>query len=255
MEIAEPMPDKCVIIMYPHTSNWDFPIGLLTAAIGLTRKRDALSFAGKESLSSGRGLVLSCCRWVPGQSQGIDGFRWPNGDALRCRAADAICDRPGGHAQLCTAHAVEFLLRGGRRPVPIALGAFDYPGKRVVVDTFLTPCGDPEADLPPLTHTIGAWQPRLRVREGGALAVPRQRRWLLAALCDYGSNSDSPMQLSHVVTRALLTREPPTGAVVRRWRLSVSNRSMVKCWRRRAVTRPASPCVARRNASFAALKH
>ena len=29
LEIAEPMPDKCVIIMYPHTSNWIFPIGLL----------------------------------------------------------------------------------------------------------------------------------------------------------------------------------------------------------------------------------
>ena len=26
LEIAVPMPDKCVIIVYPHTSNWDFPV-------------------------------------------------------------------------------------------------------------------------------------------------------------------------------------------------------------------------------------
>ena len=50
-EIAEPMPDKCVIIMYPHTSNWDFPIGLLTKwAIGPHAAARRLRFAGKESL-------------------------------------------------------------------------------------------------------------------------------------------------------------------------------------------------------------
>ncbi|MBK7591821.1 MAG: 1-acyl-sn-glycerol-3-phosphate acyltransferase [Betaproteobacteria bacterium] len=27
--LPEPVPLKCVVIVYPHTSNWDFPIGLL----------------------------------------------------------------------------------------------------------------------------------------------------------------------------------------------------------------------------------
>ena len=33
--ITEPLPDKCVIALAPHTSNWDFIIGrLYTTAIG-----------------------------------------------------------------------------------------------------------------------------------------------------------------------------------------------------------------------------
>ena len=27
--LAQPVPRKCVMVFYPHTSNWDFPIGLL----------------------------------------------------------------------------------------------------------------------------------------------------------------------------------------------------------------------------------
>ena len=62
---TNPMPDKCVIIMHPHTSNWDFPIGLLTGrAIGLTLKRDALRFAGKESCSVAMGLDFSVVAWA-----------------------------------------------------------------------------------------------------------------------------------------------------------------------------------------------
>lgn len=28
MRLAQPVPDRCVIVVYPHTSNWDFVIGL-----------------------------------------------------------------------------------------------------------------------------------------------------------------------------------------------------------------------------------
>jgi 1-acyl-sn-glycerol-3-phosphate acyltransferase len=51
VEVLDPLPEKCVIIMYPHTSNWDFPVGLLAKwATGLTAGGDATRFAGKESL-------------------------------------------------------------------------------------------------------------------------------------------------------------------------------------------------------------
>jgi 1-acyl-sn-glycerol-3-phosphate acyltransferase len=28
VEVIHPMPPKCVIIVYPHTSNWDFVVGI-----------------------------------------------------------------------------------------------------------------------------------------------------------------------------------------------------------------------------------
>jgi len=27
--LAQPVPMRCVVVFYPHTSNWDFPVGLL----------------------------------------------------------------------------------------------------------------------------------------------------------------------------------------------------------------------------------
>ena len=27
--LAQPVPSRCVVVFYPHTSNWDFPIGLM----------------------------------------------------------------------------------------------------------------------------------------------------------------------------------------------------------------------------------
>ena len=44
--LAQPVPDRCVIIFYPHTSNWDTPIGLcLKFMTGLE-----VHYAGKDSL-------------------------------------------------------------------------------------------------------------------------------------------------------------------------------------------------------------
>ena len=52
--VADPLPEKCVIVMYPHTSNWDFPVGLLSKwSVGLDWRHERMCFAGKESLCKG----------------------------------------------------------------------------------------------------------------------------------------------------------------------------------------------------------
>ena len=46
---AEPVPDKCVMIAAPHTSNWDFPVGMLAKwCCGVH-----INWIGKESLFRG----------------------------------------------------------------------------------------------------------------------------------------------------------------------------------------------------------
>ncbi len=56
LEVEPPPGPKGIIVVYPHTSNWDFPIGyLVKLAMGLP-----LSFVGKDTL-----------------------FRWPVGGLLR----------------------------------------------------------------------------------------------------------------------------------------------------------------------------
>ena len=46
---AEPMPDRCVVIAAPHTTNWDFPITLAMARVSGVH----ISWLGKDSLFRG----------------------------------------------------------------------------------------------------------------------------------------------------------------------------------------------------------
>ena len=149
IEVAEPMPEKCVIVMYPHTSNWDFVFGLLTKwCIGLTFKRDALCFAGKESLF----------RWPwAGFFRAVGGFPVNRGsasgfvDQMAARFANEPRMRfviaPEGTRTYTPHVRSSFYYVALVAKVPIALGAFDFARKRVVVNTFITLSGDVAADL------------------------------------------------------------------------------------------------------------
>jgi 1-acyl-sn-glycerol-3-phosphate acyltransferase len=149
LEIAEPMPDKCVIIMYPHTSNWDFPIGLLTKwAIGLTLQRDALRFAGKESLFKWPwGWFFRGVGGFPVNRKASTGFVEQMAARFTAEPRMRFVIAPEGTRSYVPHMRSSFYYVAVAARVPIALGAFDFPGKRVVVDTFLTPCGDAATDL------------------------------------------------------------------------------------------------------------
>ena len=115
--VAEPMPEKCVIVMYPHSSNWDFVFGLLTKwCVGLTFKtrRTVLRGQGKP-FQMAVGRFFSRDRWFPGQSRLGLGLRRSNGRALQQRAAHALRDCARGHARLHAACALKLLLRGAGR--------------------------------------------------------------------------------------------------------------------------------------------
>lgn len=149
IEVAEPMPEKCVIVMYPHTSNWDFVFGLLTKwCAGLTFKRDALCFAGKESLF----------KWPwGGFFRAIGGFPVNRGsasgfvDQMAARFAHEPRMRfviaPEGTRGYAPYVRSSFYYLALAARVPIALGAFDFTKKCVVVNTFITPSGDVSTDL------------------------------------------------------------------------------------------------------------
>jgi 1-acyl-sn-glycerol-3-phosphate acyltransferase len=59
---SEPMPDRCVVIAAPHTTNWDFPITLAMAKVSGVR----ISWLGKDSLF--RGPMGPVMRWLGGVS-------------------------------------------------------------------------------------------------------------------------------------------------------------------------------------------
>lgn len=135
---------KAVIVVYPHTSNWDFPIGVL----GRTVFELPVRFVGKHTL-----------------------FRWPFGALFRSLGGIAV-DRtvstglvdqlraqfdaheqfylvftPEGTRSRSGAWKSGFYQLALAAGVPVGLGFIDYGKKRLGIDTWLAMSGDSTVDM------------------------------------------------------------------------------------------------------------
>ena len=139
-----PVPDKCILIGAPHTTNWDFPWTLL----GLASMGVRFNWVAKHTL-----------------------FFWPLGPLLRAIGGIAV-DRSQGASflircidlynsrqKLILAIAPEgtrsktkywktgFYTIAQRADVPIGLGFIDYPSKTIGIDKILHPSDDIDHDF------------------------------------------------------------------------------------------------------------
>lgn len=138
-----------VVIVYPHTSNWDFPVGLLAKwAIGFSP-----SFWGKDSLfkvplfgawmrwvggipvdrESPRGLVEQMVEGVK-QAKQHDRFFW-------------LVIAPEGTRGYHDYWRSGFYRVAHQADVPLALVYFDYEEKVVGFDRFIRLTGNADADM------------------------------------------------------------------------------------------------------------
>lgn len=150
-----------VAIVYPHTSNWDFVIGLLAKwSIGIP-----VTFWGKDSLFRvplfGRWL-----RWVGGHP--VDRSS-PNGivgqmarELTEAKARDEfmwLALAPEGTRQAQDSWRSGFYHVARRANVPLALGYFDFAERVVSVEKFIMLSGDLEQDIRSvaeyLAHRVG----------------------------------------------------------------------------------------------------
>ena len=135
---------KGIVVVYPHTSNWDFPIGYLAkTAAGL----DA-HFAGKDTLF----------RWPLGSL-----FRWLGGIPVnrreRSNAVAQMIDEFAGRERFVLGITPEGTRRrtGGWKTgfyriatgaeVPLLIGVIDYGRKEAGILAHLDLVGDRDADL------------------------------------------------------------------------------------------------------------
>ena len=152
-----------VIVVYPHTSNWDFPIGLLAKwAIGLPA-----SFWGKDSLFEvplfGRWL-----RWVGGlpvvrsSPQGLVGDMVQQ---MRQAAAEGrflwLVVAPEGTRSRTEGWKSGFYRVAVGAGVPVGLATIDFGRREVGLDSFWQPGGDIDADFGVFAERLGARRGRL----------------------------------------------------------------------------------------------
>jgi hypothetical protein len=146
-----------VIAVYPHTSNWDFPLGLLAKwALGLK-----VVFWGKASLFKPP-VFGAWMRWLGGvpvdrsTPKGIVGdmvqrmqTARENGEMLWLVLAPegTRSQVPGwksGFYNVCVGAGV-----------PVALAHFDFAGKRIGISTCLQLSGERKADMAEIAKSIG----------------------------------------------------------------------------------------------------
>jgi 1-acyl-sn-glycerol-3-phosphate acyltransferase len=138
---------RFVLIVAPHTSNWDFVVGLFAKlALGLRAR-----FIAKHTLF--RGPFGAFLRWMGGMP--VD-RRAPGGivesaiEAMRSREKLCLVITPEGTRKKVAAWKAGFYRVAHGAGVPILPVAFDYRKRAIVFEPLFQPSGDYDADLPKL---------------------------------------------------------------------------------------------------------
>jgi 1-acyl-sn-glycerol-3-phosphate acyltransferase len=137
-------PDRAVVIGYPHTSNWDFPIGLLTMiALGLNAR-----WAGKDSLF--RGPFGPLMRWlggIPVNRRERTGFVDRFAAELRQQKRFMLVMAPEGTRSLMPGWKSGFYRIARAADVPVLVAVLDYAHRKAGLLASITLSGDEAADL------------------------------------------------------------------------------------------------------------
>lgn len=139
-----PRVDKVVIVFYPHTSNWDFVVGLLArCGLGLP-----VTWAGKDNLFRWpfRGL-LSKLGGIPVNRREHTGFVAHMVAEFARRRTMLLAIAPEG-----TRRRTRYWKSGAYRvalaaQVPLGLAFIDFRIKEIGVGGLLYPSGDADADF------------------------------------------------------------------------------------------------------------
>jgi len=133
-----------LIIGVYHTSNWDFPLGLLCfSAIGLK-----FNWVGKHTLFRWPfGLLFKAIGGIPVNRNIHTGFirkiteLYNNNDEL------IIAMSPEGTRSKTEYWKTGFYYIALETNIPVALGYIDYPNKKIGIGDYFTPTGDIQLDL------------------------------------------------------------------------------------------------------------
>lgn len=138
-----------VAVVYPHTSNWDFVVGLLAKwAVGLP-----VTFWGKDTLFRVPlfGRWLRSLGGLPVRRHTPQGVVGPMIDAMREAREQGrfmwLALAPEGTRARTAGWRTGFYRVAHGAGVPVGLVLLDYAGRRVRVDSFWMPSGHLHADL------------------------------------------------------------------------------------------------------------
>jgi 1-acyl-sn-glycerol-3-phosphate acyltransferase len=144
LEVTLPEGPKGIIIVYPHTSNWDFPIGYL-AKLAL---RLPLRWAGKDSLFVGPfGAMFRWMGGIPVNRRASTGFIGALVREFETRAWMWLALAPEGTRKHTDHLKSGFWHLALAAKVPVGLAYIDWGEKVVGLHRYVQMTGDEAADL------------------------------------------------------------------------------------------------------------
>jgi 1-acyl-sn-glycerol-3-phosphate acyltransferase len=144
LEAPYPLPAKCVVVVVPHTSNWDFPIGLCVR----TLLSVSIHFVGKDSLF--RWPFGGLFRWlggVPVNRSERSNFVQAVAAIFAEREVFRLTLAPEGTRAKVDALRTGFYYIALEAKVPLVLCAFDWGHGVIRMSAPFYPSGDLDKDL------------------------------------------------------------------------------------------------------------
>jgi len=144
VDVVWPPGPRAVIIVYPHTSNWDFIVGIVARyAVGLP-----VNWLAKDTLFRGP-LGNLFRRWggIPVNRRQSTGFIGHLADEFGCRSWMWLAITPEGTRSRRQYWKSGFYHLALAARVPVGLAFIDYRLKQVGLSRYVTLTGDMERDM------------------------------------------------------------------------------------------------------------
>jgi len=146
---------KFVVIAYPHTSNWDFPLGLSAGIIF----RMKIYWLGKDSLFKGpAGPIMKWLGGIPIDRSKAHDFVKQAIETFDQSDEMVIAVAPEGTRSAVKKWKTGFYHIAVGAKVPIVPGYFDYDKKEAGFLESFYPGGDIDKDIPAIKAVYGAIQ-------------------------------------------------------------------------------------------------
>jgi 1-acyl-sn-glycerol-3-phosphate acyltransferase len=152
VDVVPPPGPKCIIAVYPHTSNWDFGVGYLAKlAAGLP-----VHFVGKHTLFRGPlGPLLRRMGGIPVDRRAATGLIGQLVNEMEARPWMWLAIAPEGTRAYVDHWKSGFYRVAAAAKVPIGLAFIDWRARVVGLTEYLVPSGDEAADLERIRRVYG----------------------------------------------------------------------------------------------------
>lgn len=144
IKVEVDLPDKSVICVAPHTSNWDLPLGLVVyKAMG----RKASFLIKKEWFFFPMNILFGALGGIPVDRSKKTSMTEQIAEVYHSREKFELAITPEGTRKANAEWKKGFYYIALAAEVPIVVGAIDYKKKEVQFLAYLKPSGDVDADL------------------------------------------------------------------------------------------------------------